>query len=50
VLFNDTIIDSADVEAMNLLPVLGVLPKVRQAGAPAGGTPASPSKEIQRVV
>jgi uncharacterized protein involved in exopolysaccharide biosynthesis len=50
VLFNDTIIDSADVEAMNLLPVLGVLPKVRPAGAPAAGTPASPSKEIQRVV
>jgi uncharacterized protein involved in exopolysaccharide biosynthesis len=50
VLFNDTIIDSADVEAMNLLPVLGVLPKVRPTGTPAPGAPTSPPKEIQRVV
>ncbi len=50
VLFNDTIIDSADVEAMNLLPVLGVLPKVRPTGTRATGAPTSPSKEIQRVV
>jgi hypothetical protein len=49
-LFNDTIIDSADVEAMNLLPVLGVLPKVRPTGGPAAGAPTSPSKEVQRVV
>jgi uncharacterized protein involved in exopolysaccharide biosynthesis len=50
VLFNDTIIDSADVEAMNLLPVLGVLPKVRPTGGAAAGAPTSPSKEVQRVV
>ncbi len=44
VFFNDTIIDSADVEAMRLVPVLGVLPKVR----PAGALPAS--KDVPRAV
>jgi capsular polysaccharide biosynthesis protein len=35
VLFNDTLIDQADVEAMKLIPVLGVLPKLPQQ-PPAG--------------
>ena len=48
VFFNDTIIDSADVEAMRLVPVLGVLPKVRPApGAPPG---EQASKEMHRVL
>jgi len=49
VFFNDTIIDSADVEAMRLVPVLGVLPKVRPAGA-AGGAPAPTTKGVPRAV
>jgi len=28
VLFSDTLIDQGDVEAMKLIPVLGVLPKI----------------------
>ncbi len=47
VFLNDTIIDSADVEALHLIPVLGVLPKVRPGGSPIAQTAAS--KEIHRV-
>jgi uncharacterized protein involved in exopolysaccharide biosynthesis len=47
VFFNDTIIDSADIEAMRLVPVLGVLPKVRPSGTTAEpGT----SKAVTRAV
>jgi uncharacterized protein involved in exopolysaccharide biosynthesis len=49
VFFNDTIIDSADVEAMHLIPVLGVLPKVRPPGQPGPAQPAAGSKEMSRV-
>jgi hypothetical protein len=34
VLFNDTLIDQADVEALRLIPVLGVLPRI---GSPGSG-------------
>jgi len=37
VAFNDTIIDAQDVEALKLIPVLGVIPKVELAASPAGG-------------
>jgi hypothetical protein len=47
VVFNDTIIDSADIEAMQLIPVLGVLPRVRAPAAPTA--PRATSKEVQRV-
>jgi hypothetical protein len=40
VFFNDTIIDRADIEAMQLIPVLGVVPKVR-AAAPPSAPPSS---------
>lgn len=37
VVFNDTIIDAADVEALNLIPVLGVVPKIDVAREPTAG-------------
>jgi uncharacterized protein involved in exopolysaccharide biosynthesis len=49
VLFNDTIIDRADVEAMNLVPVLGVLPKVR-VDAPGPASAPRSRKEAPRGV
>ena len=42
VFFDDTIIDQADVEALRLIPVLGVLPKVR--GAPVKKAAAQPKE------
>jgi uncharacterized protein involved in exopolysaccharide biosynthesis len=47
VFFDDTIIDEADVEALRLIPVLGVLPKVR--GAPVKKA-AAPPKEAPGAV
>jgi capsular polysaccharide biosynthesis protein len=47
VLMNDTIFDSADVEAMHLIPVLGVLPKVRSSSPP--NAPAAGRKATSRV-
>jgi uncharacterized protein involved in exopolysaccharide biosynthesis len=44
VLTNDTLFDAADVEALRMIPVLGVVPKVR-ASAP----PAAVRKESARV-
>jgi hypothetical protein len=41
VFFNDTIIDQVDIDAMQLIPVLGVVPRVRAAGAPPSSAPAS---------
>jgi hypothetical protein len=38
VLFSDTLIDSADIEALHMIPVLGVLPKMR----PSSPTPPPP--------
>jgi uncharacterized protein involved in exopolysaccharide biosynthesis len=38
VLFNDTLIDQADVEALRLIPVLGVLPKLPSQGSPGKST------------
>jgi capsular polysaccharide biosynthesis protein len=42
VFFDDTIIDQADVEALRLIPVLGVLPKVR--GAPVKKAAVQPKE------
>jgi hypothetical protein len=43
VVFNDTIIDSEDIEAMNLIPVLGVVPRLHvAAGSTAGQSGAPP--------
>ena len=39
VIFNDTMIDSQDLEALRLIPVLGILPKIRTAGV---HTPEAP--------
>lgn len=39
VLFNDTMIDAQDIEALKLIPVLGVLPKIPGAGAQGYGAP-----------
>lgn len=36
VLFSDLIIDAADVDALHVIPVLGVLPKLEAPGAPGG--------------
>jgi hypothetical protein len=47
VLMNDTIFDSADVEAMHLIPVLGVLPKVRSSSPP--NPPSAGRKATSRV-
>jgi capsular polysaccharide biosynthesis protein len=50
VLFSDTIIDSADIEAMHLVPMLGVVPKLRSSnpptppGAAGGGGPGAGRK------
>ena len=46
VFMNDTLFDSADVEALNLIPVLGVLPKVRPSAPPG---PPGPAKDARRV-
>jgi uncharacterized protein involved in exopolysaccharide biosynthesis len=46
VLMNDTILDAADIEGMQLIPVLGVLPKVRAAGSSA---PKAGGKDLPRV-
>jgi hypothetical protein len=45
VVFNDTMIDAQDIEALKLIPVLGVLPKIPGAGGyggPAGQPPPGP--------
>jgi uncharacterized protein involved in exopolysaccharide biosynthesis len=47
VFFNDTLIDQADVEALQLIPVLGVLPKVR-AAAPSARAPRSKAAKEAR--
>jgi capsular polysaccharide biosynthesis protein len=50
VLFSDTLIDSADIEALHVIPVLGVLPKVRPSNPPAAkGAGAAAQKEMKRV-
>ena len=43
VIFNDTMIDAADIESLKLIPVLGVLPKIPMTpvGAPANGNQAA---------
>jgi capsular polysaccharide biosynthesis protein len=40
VVFSDTIIDSADLEALHVVPLLGVLPKLHASNAP--GPPGAP--------
>jgi capsular polysaccharide biosynthesis protein len=46
VVFSDTIIDAADLEAMNLIPVLGVLPKLRTpARSPSPNPAAGPTAQ-----
>lgn len=47
VFFDDTVIDQADVEALKLIPVLGVMPKLR-SGAPV--KPALRAKETPGAV
>ncbi len=43
VVFNDTMIDAQDIEALKLIPVLGVLPKIPGAGTGYGpGGPGPP--------
>ena len=42
VVFNDTMIDAQDIEALKLIPVLGVLPKIAGAGAASYGMAAPP--------
>jgi hypothetical protein len=42
VVFNDTMIDAQDIEALKLIPVLGVLPRIPGAGA-GYGTPGQPT-------
>jgi hypothetical protein len=49
VLMNDTLIDSADIDAMHVIPVLGVIPKVRVA-PPAEAPSPEAGKEPHRVV
>jgi len=44
VFFNDTIIDQADIEAMQLIPVLGVVPKVRPAETPSPAPASSKAR------
>jgi hypothetical protein len=41
VLTNDTLFDAADVEALRLIPVLGVVPKVRASAPPAAARKGS---------
>jgi hypothetical protein len=42
VVFNDTVIDEEDIEALRIIPVLGALPKI----APPGPTPGVPSTAL----
>ena len=49
VLTNDTLIDSADIDAIHVIPVLGVIPKVRVA-PPSEALAPEPGKEPHRVV
>ncbi|HEY2517860.1 MAG TPA: hypothetical protein VGI39_43620, partial [Polyangiaceae bacterium] len=49
VLMNDTLIDSADIDSMHIIPVLGVIPKVRIA-PPSDALATEPGKEPHRVV
>ena len=44
VAFNDTLIDSADIEALNLIPVLGIVPKIHVSPSARDGEPAAPAK------
>ncbi len=43
VLFNDTIIDAADIEALQLIPVLGIMPRLPPG---AGGPNENPNRDM----
>jgi capsular polysaccharide biosynthesis protein len=51
VLFSDTLIDSADIESLHTIPVLGVLPKVRPSTPPpASGTGTVKQQKVAKRV
>ena len=49
VAFNDTLIDSADIEALNLIPVLGIVPKIHVTQATAHDDRAAAAAKGGRV-